>query len=113
MKRMQDTHVISEEEKALLQETKRIIQEYLPRAEVLLYGSAARGRHGRESDYDVLVLTEASLPIKREDEIRDAVYDLQVARGKLISTFFCTKDFWDKHPDMPFHQEVERDAILL
>ena len=113
MKTIEQTRVVSEEDKALLHETKTIIQEYLPTAEVLLYGSAARGTQGPESDYDVLVLTEKPISTKEEDRVRDAVYDLQLARGKLISTFFCTKDFWEKHPGMPFHQEVDKDAIVL
>jgi len=113
MKTIEHANVVSEEEKALLAETKNIIQRFLPTAEVLLYGSAARGTHGPESDYDVLVLTEEPISNAEEDRVRDAVYDLQVARDKLISTFFFAKDFWEKHTNMPFHQEVDRDAIAL
>jgi len=113
MQTIEHTNVVTNEEKALLAETKSIIRRFLPTAEVLLYGSAARGTHGPESDYDVLVLTEQPLSSREEDRVRDAVYDLQVARGTLISTFFFAKDFWDKHSDMPFHREVDRDAIAL
>jgi predicted nucleotidyltransferase len=113
MKTIEQARVVSDEEKALLGDTKKVIQNFLPTAEVLLYGSAARGTQGPESDYDVLVLTDRPISTKEEDRVRDAVYDLQVVRGELISTFFCTKDFWDKHPGMPFHQEVDKDAIVL
>ncbi len=113
MKTIEQVHVVSDEDKKFLCETKKVIQGFLPAAEVLLYGSAARGTHGQESDYDVLVLTDVSLSNKEEEEIRDAVYDLQVAWGELISTIFHSREFWDKHPGMPFHQEVARDAIVL
>lgn len=113
MKTIEQARAVSEEEKALLGETKKVIQGFLPTAKVLLYGSAARGTQGPESDYDVLVLTDRLISSQEEDRVRDAVYDLQVARGELISTFFFAKDFWDKHRDMPFHQEVDRDAIVL
>lgn len=113
MKTIENTNVVSAAEKALLAETKNIIQRFLPTAEVLLYGSAARGTHGPESDYDVLVLTEQPISSREEDRVRDSIYDLQIARDKLISTFFFAKDFWGKHSNMPFHREVDRDAIAL
>lgn len=113
MKTIEQAGVVSEEEKALLGETKKIIQGFLPTAEILLYGSAARGTQGPESDYDVLVLTDEPLSTEEEDRIRDAVYDLQLMRRELISTIFYARDFWDKHPGMPFHREVDRDAIVL
>lgn len=96
-----------------MSETKQVIQGFFPTAEVLLYGSAARGTRGPESDYDVLVLTDEPLSTEEEDQILDAVYDLLVMRGELISTVFYARDFRDKHPGMPFHQEVDRDAIVL
>ncbi len=113
MKTMDQVPVISAQDKTFLREIKQVIHGFLPTAEVLLYGSTARGTRGPESDYDVLVLTDRPLSTKEEDPVRDAVYDLQVARSELISTFFYSKDFWDKHPAMPFHQEVDRDAIRL
>lgn len=113
MKTIEEAGVVSREERTLLAEVKKVIKGFLPTAEVLLYGSVARGTQEPESDYDVLVLTDKPLATKEQDRIRDAVYDLQVAKGVLISTVYYAKDFWDKHPAMPFHQEVDRDAILL
>ena len=57
MKTIEQTHVVSEEDKALLREMKKVIREVVSAAEVLLYGSVARGTQGPESDYDILVLT--------------------------------------------------------
>jgi len=113
VKTIEQVQALSEKEKALLNEAKAIIQGYLPTAEVLLYGSAARGTHGPESDYDLLVLTDRTTSIEEEDQVRDALYDHQISQDKLISTFFYARDFWNEHPDMPFHQEVDRDAVHL
>ena len=113
MKTLEEARAVSEEERTLLEEAKQIVQGFFPTAEILLYGSAARGTHGPESDYDLLVLTDAALSTKEEDRVRDAVYDLQVSTGTLISTVFYSKVFWGQHAAMPFHQEVDKDAILL
>jgi tRNA nucleotidyltransferase (CCA-adding enzyme) len=37
------TRVISEDDKALVRELKKVVREFVPTAEVLLYGSVARG----------------------------------------------------------------------
>jgi predicted nucleotidyltransferase len=45
----------------------RLVQTYRPQ-EVYLFGSAARGDAGLDSDYDVLVVVPDDLPASRRDE---------------------------------------------
>jgi len=113
MKTLEQDNVLSAEDRVLLAETKKIIQGLLPTAEVLLYGSVARGTQGPDSDYDVLVLAERELSTREKDRVRCAIYDMMVTKDTLISTFFFAKDFWAKHPYLPFRQEVEKDAVVL
>ncbi len=61
MKTIEQTDVVSKKDKELLLKLKGYIREIAPDAELLLYGSVARGSHGPESDYDILVLTNESL----------------------------------------------------
>jgi predicted nucleotidyltransferase len=99
----------------ILAEVKREVLRMAPGAELLLYGSAARGAQGPESDYDVLVLLRAPLSAREEDRIRDAIYDLELARGVVISVSFVTKERWNEPlvAATPFHRSVEREAIVL
>lgn len=115
MTTLEQARIVSGEYRELLGQMRDLIQGFTPSATVLLYGSVARGTSNSESDYDLLVLTAAPLALERQDSIRDALYDFQMARDVLVCVIFRTKAQWDS-PVMrvsPFHKEVERDAIVL
>ncbi len=115
MKTLEDSEAVSLRDKQLLQEIKQVILGQLPTATVVLYGSIARGVRGPDSDYDILVLMEGPLSYREQDAIRDAMYDLQVSRGVLVSTICRARSQWDD-PLMrvsPFHREVERDGVRV
>lgn len=97
----------------VLQACKRIIREQAPGAEVVLFGSRARGDGAPDSDYDLLVLTDGPLTSAEEDRISDAVYGLELERGVVISLIFFARDYWDLHRLMPLHQEVDEQGIVL
>ena len=113
MKTLEQVETISDQDRQLLHEVKQIVRGFLPAAEVLLYGSVARGTQDADSDYDILVLTDKSLTIKEEDVVEEALYDLQLAKDVLIYTMFYEKEFWRRHPNMPFHRKVDQDAVVL
>lgn len=115
MRRLDQAANISATDKELLREIKRVIRDFLPNAQVLLYGSVARGTHGPESDYDVLVLTDEVLDTREEGKVRSAVFDVELTCDVVISTQFYARAQWNTplYRAMPFHQEVDRDAILI
>ncbi len=99
----------------LLRRCKAIIQQVLPNATVLLYGSLARGTAGPDSDWDILVLTPKALTAAEEDPIRDALYRLELEHGIVLSLFFYAQDQWDHplHRASPFHRNVQREGVLI
>ena len=99
--------------RSMLLACKRVIQDHVPDATVVLFGSRARGDAARDSDYDLLVLTNASLTSAEEDRISDAVCGLELERGVIICLIFFARDYWDRHSLMPLHQEVDRKGIVL
>ena len=113
MKTIEQASVISEEDKALVGEIKKVVQGFLPAAEVLLYGSVARGAQGPESDYDILVLTDEPLSKKEKRDIERKMLDLELARDVILSTIYHAKAEWALHPTLPFHVEVEKHGIVL
>ena len=106
---------LSARDRQLLREVKRAIANLAPTADVLLYGSVARGEHGPDSDYDILVLTDQPLCRQEEDAVEDAVYDVQLAHGTLISTLFYTKAEWSTPVTtaLPLYRAIQKDAILI
>ncbi len=115
MKDLATSTGISHRDRDILIRLKGIVHLIIPTATVLLYGSVARGTQDLESDYDVLILTDAPLSTREEDTVTDAVYDLELEQGIVVSTLFYTKDFWSAPlaQVMPFHQRVQEDGVVI
>jgi predicted nucleotidyltransferase len=115
MRTLEETAVISERDKALLLEVKALIRQFLPTATVLLFGSAARGTRGPESDYDILILTDEPVPKALRRDVENVVLALEFEHEVVLSTFYHTKEEWGTPLSQVtlFHREVERDAVIL
>ncbi|HIJ66511.1 MAG TPA: nucleotidyltransferase domain-containing protein [Candidatus Hydrogenedentes bacterium] len=115
MKTLEKADSISEKEREFLRRVKKTVLGLQPTAQVLLFGSVARGDQGNDSDYDVLILTDQPLATSEEDAIEDALYDLQLGCGALICAVFYSKDEWDSPSThvLPLYKEIERDAVAL
>lgn len=115
MKDLATKEIISHRDREILIKLKEIVHGAIPSAKILLYGSVARGAQDEESDYDVLILTDTPLSTKEEDAVTDAVYDLELEQGIVISMLFYTKDFWEAPLSqvMPFHLRVQEDGVVI
>lgn len=115
MKRIEELKTLSPEDKRILREAKEIICRFLPDAEILLYGSVARGTGQPESDYDVLALLASDLSNQQKDAVRGAVYDLELAHNVVISLIFYTRDEWDSPlvTATPYRKNLAREGVLL
>jgi predicted nucleotidyltransferase len=115
MKTLESLSTLEESDRTVLRDLKERIRRFVPSATVLLYGSAARGIRDAESDLDVLVLTEAPLTAEVADAVTDAVYDLELSRGVVISTLFYSVEEWNAPlvRSTPFRARLEAEAVLL
>lgn len=115
MTTVDEAATLDETDRCLLGRVKDIIMGVLPAAEVLLYGSVARGTRDENSDYDVLVLTDRTIPRTEQRHLRGQVLDVELDCDNVISLLFCQKQQWTlpKTQASPFHKEVEKDAIML
>ena len=70
-------------------------------AGIVLYGSAARGDDGPESDIDLLVLIEGEYDLWEEiGRLVDTLYDLELESGRLIAA-------------LPARAELDRTGATL
>jgi len=86
-----------------------------PDAEIYLYGSQARGDARPFSDWDLLVLLNASqIPFELETRIMDEFYEIELETGEVISPLIYPKEVWEKrHSHTPLFQNIEKEAIKL
>lgn len=85
-----------------------------PKAEVILYGSRARGDERDDSDWDILILTDYPVDLQIERKFRNKLYDLELETGESFSVFAYSKDDWQTRQRItPFYHNVSREGILL
>lgn len=106
---------LSKNEMKILAACKSAIESIDATAEVVLYGSRARGDATDESDYDLLIISDSQVTIEAEDRFRRALYDLQLETATVITVLMVNRDQWDAPLSraMPLHQNIERDGISL
>ena len=99
----------------LLKRCKDAIRQVVPDADVILYGSRARGDADKYSDYDILILVNGDAELLMEQKIRSNVYPLELDSGAVLTIFVYSRQQWDTplYREMPFHENVDRDGVLL
>ena len=104
--------------KAKTQHISQLIRHYInaidPKAEVILYGSRARGDERPDSDWDILVLTDYSVDLITERKFRDKLYDLELETGEPLSIFVYSKNDWrTKQRITPFYENVTQEGVRI
>ena len=85
-----------------------------PKAEVILYGSRARGDERGDSDWDILILTDYPVDLELENVFRQELYDLELETGMPFSVFVYSKQEWKSKQRMtPFYENVVKEGISL
>ena len=99
----------------LLQRCKRAITDVVADADVILYGSRARGDAHEDSGYDILIIVNGPVDMALEEEILSNVYPLELESGRMLTLITYSKQQWNSplYRAMPFHKNVERDGVLL
>ena len=86
-----------------------------PKAQVIIFGSRARGDAKKESDWDILILINSNKVTNEiEDIFRDKLYDIELQSGQIISTFIYSKDYWENYLKYsPFYKKINTEGVKL
>ena len=98
----------------LLRRCKQAIRSVVPDADVILYGSRARGDAADDSDYDLLVLVDRRADPAIHKRLISSIFPLE-ENGAVLTLSVHNRDRWNSelYRAMPFHEDVDRDGVLL
>lgn len=96
----------------------RLIREHInsidPDADIILYGSRARGDETTDSDWDILILTDYPVTLMIERKFRAKLYDLELNTGETFSVFAYSKHEWQKKQSItPFYLNVSQEGVRI
>lgn len=115
MKTLNEWHSFREEDKQIVNRCAGEIKKIDPTVTVVLYGSRARGDAQPDSDYDLVILSDAETSLKKEDLFRQQVYEIELETGAMLSVFLFSNKDWQSplYKAMPFCRNVEKEGVIL
>ena len=91
-----------------------VVREKEPKAQIILYGSQARGDYHEGSDWDVIIIVNKSdFDFKERGNLSYEVWDRGLDIGATINAIEYTQKQWDSAPPSLFKHNVLKDAIFL
>lgn len=83
---------------------------------VILYGSYARGDYNKQSDVDIMILTDLSFEEIEDyrDKISDIAYDIELNTGIILSPVIKNIEKYNSRVNfVPFYKNVEKEGVVL
>ena len=102
------------EKSIVLSKIKSTIRQIDPEAEVILYGSRARGDERPDSDWDLLILVNSKADLDYESVFRHKLFDLELDLEQSFSVTVHNKNKWRlKHWVTPLYQNIAKEGIRI
>jgi len=91
------------------------VQSVVGKADVILFGSRARGNASAQGDFDLLVLVAHSLSAGKGESLNNALLDLEMEEDCIVSEIVLDQESWESplYRAMPLHDAVDRDGVAL
>ncbi len=99
----------------VLNKCKSAVRKVLPDADIILFGSRARGDAGEHSDYDLLIIVDQKVDIKLNEKIMDQIYPIELETEAMISFVVQNRTDWNSplYRAMPFHKNIGREGYAI
>ena len=101
--------------KNVLLRCRDVVHSDYPNAQIILYGSQARGQAQPESDVDLLVLLDQEVPSATKKHIHDLLYDIALAEDVVISSIIKNRRKWNLPISQatPLYQTIQKEGIKV
>ncbi len=99
----------------LLKRVKTAVRVLVPDAEIILFGSRARGTARSDSDWDFLILLPTPVDRTLEMQIKDCLYDIELETDMVLSSIIRSKQEWlsERYAVIPLRQQIEKEGIAV
>jgi predicted nucleotidyltransferase len=101
------------ERQQVLQIVKKAVHEVDDKAEIILFGSRARGDFHEESDWDFLILTEEKESNQLRNKIWGKMFDAELETDEIFGTIVHNKSEWERYEITPLYQFVQTEGVRL
>ena len=82
-----------------------------PQAEVILFGSRARGDFRNDSDWDFLILFRRNLDRQLRELILEKLYEIELQTNSVISNIIHTNSEWEDRSITPLYAIIHEEGI--
>jgi predicted nucleotidyltransferase len=91
------------------------VRAIIANADIIHYGSHARGQAGKESDWNLLILVDQLIDNNLKTDLIVSLYDLEVETDEVISSIVRSSEEWNSpnYAILPFNKKVETEGIFL
>lgn len=99
----------------VVNKVKEIVHRYDEYAEIILFGSRARGDWHEESDWDFLILSELDEQSEIKEKIREEVLnEVEYKIFNVVFTLFHNKKIWEKNYSVtPLYYNIEEEGLNI
>jgi predicted nucleotidyltransferase len=98
----------------VLSRIKTMVMIIDPTAEVILYGSRARGDENPDSDWDILILVNSKTDLDYERVFRHRLYEIELELDEAFSIYVYNKDEWkSKYWMTPLYQNIDSEGLRI
>jgi len=99
----------------VLRRCKSAVTDVAGDADLILYGSRARGDAKEHSDYDILVIIDGPVDMPLKERILANVYPLLLETGRMLTLIIYSKQQWDSPlcRAMPLHKNIDQEGLLI
>ena len=102
------------EKSIVLSKIKAIVKQIDPQADVILYGSRARGDEKPDSDWDLLILVNSKADLDYEMVFRHKLFDLELDLEESFSVTVHNKNEWkSKYWVTPLYQNISKEGLRI